>query len=202
LIAFAYGVKGYQIIGVPTLPPFSGMRASVAYVGEHPSFFYDVEARAPGPDTPTEDDVRAMLRTLLADRFQLKLHRETRELSYLALVVGKGGTKLTPTKEDCQTQTDKILGEGTLKGTAVHVCNQSMEQLVRVIGSRTDRPLVDKTGLTGSFDYDLRADFTTGEDLNSVYLEAYQRELGLALQSAKGPVDVLVIDQVEAPSEN
>jgi uncharacterized protein (TIGR03435 family) len=202
LVRIAYGIKAYQVVGAPALPPVSGMQAAYALVGEHPSFFYDIEARASGPDTPTEEQVRAMVRTLLADRFRLKLHRDTRELSYLALVVGKGGTKLTPTKEDCQPHAEKLRGGWVLKASAVHVCNQSMEQLVQVIGTRTDRPIVDKTGLTGNFDYDLHTDFTTGEDLNSVYLEAYQRELGLVLQSAKGPVDVLVVDHVEVPSEN
>jgi uncharacterized protein (TIGR03435 family) len=190
------------------------MQASMALASEHPAFFYDIEARAPGSNAPTQEEVGAMLRTLLADRFQLKVHRDSRELSYYALVVAKSGTKLIPAKPDCQSKSDVVRGDGTLlaldantgtpKGSSVHICNQSMDQLARIIGSRTDRPVLDNTGLTGNVDYDLRVEFdlSAGDNLNSIYLDAYQKQLGLSLESRKGPVDVLVVDHVAPPSGN
>jgi uncharacterized protein (TIGR03435 family) len=204
LIGIAYDLKGYEIVGAPSLPKASGMQASMALASEHPAFFYDIEARAPGSNAPTQEEVGAMLRMLLADRFQLKVHRDSRELSYYALGVAKSGTKLIPAKPDCQSKSDVVRGDGTLKGSSVHICNQSMDQLARIIGSRTDRPVLDNTGLTGNVDYDLRVEFdlSAGDDLNSIYLDAYQKQLGLSLESRKGPVDVLVVDHVEPPSGN
>ena len=116
----------------------------MALVAQHPSFFYDIEARSPGPDAPTEDEARVMLRALLADRFQLTLHHDTRNLSYYALVVGKNGTKLIPAKTDCQQQHDTAGGAGDTRSTALHVCNQSMDQLTRIVGGRTEQPVVDE----------------------------------------------------------
>jgi len=190
LIAFAYGLQGYQIVGTPTLPKASGMQESMSLVDATPSFFYDVEARAPGSDAPTKDDARAMLRTLLAERFNLKAHHETRNLSYSALVVGKHGTKLVPSREDCQPH------GGGGRGDKVHVCNRSTEQLARSLNGLTERPVVDATGLTGTFDYDIQP-FNADNAAS-----AYEEQLGLSLESRKGPVDVLVVDHVEPPSGN
>ena len=88
LIMDAYKVRKYQIIGLPAW-------------GDSGSDYYDLEAKVPGDATPTVDEARRMLQSLLADRFQLRIHHETRELPVYALVIGKKGIKLVPNQPAC-----------------------------------------------------------------------------------------------------
>src|ERR1035438_5706398 len=109
LIHLAYDVKGYQVTGVPATLGLSSqekaepisLQQSIASAAKQPVLFYDIQARAPGSDPPSEEQVREMLRALLAERFHLTLHRETRDYSYYALVPAKGGPKLTEHVETC-----------------------------------------------------------------------------------------------------
>jgi uncharacterized protein (TIGR03435 family) len=199
LIRIAYDAKGYQVIGVPATLGFSGqdktaslsMQASIADAAKHPVFFYDIEARAPGPDPPNVEQVREMLRALLADRFHLTLHRENRELSYYALVPAKNGPKLEHV-ESCKPQR----GSGVLT-----VCGQTTELLARNFNARADRMVIDMTGFTGKFDYEIPFD-QSDPDFQSAMQASTLEYLKLKLEARKGPVDCLVVDHVERPSEN
>jgi uncharacterized protein (TIGR03435 family) len=158
---------------------------------------------------------RLMLRDLLADRFQLKLRNATQELPVYALVVAKGGSKLRPSSGGNGLQmTSGGMGEIHFQGTP-------MSTLAATLTWMVDRPVLDRTGLTGI--YDLSLNWTPDEGQIQVYRQAgsasassadardvsgpslftaLQEQLGLRLESAKGPVDILVVDRAEKPSEN
>jgi uncharacterized protein (TIGR03435 family) len=150
---------------------------------------------------------RRMLQALLADRFALKEHEETRTQPVYALVVAKGGTKFAPSQKN-GTAIDNYSRNGkvqlTVRGTD-HTLQILTDQLSRKVG----RVVVDKTGLDGRFDLTLtwasdEAASTSPDDTPSgpSLFTALQEQLGLKLEPDKGPVTILVIDHIDPPSEN
>ena len=147
-----------------------------------------------------------MLQALLAERFALKTHVETRELPIYALVVAKNGPKLEKSKAN-GTSINWRTGQITVQGSDSTV-GLLAEQLTKVL----DRVVVDKTGIQGRFAISLNWTPDDGAAANSSgsladasgpsVFTAIQEQLGLKLVSQKGPVQVLVIDHVEMPTEN
>ena len=160
---------------------------------------FDIVAQAP-PDTPREQ-LLLMLQALLAERLKVALHHEQRELPFLALVVGKNGSKLRAAKLDAGIAAGpQILGR--------IVSDRMSMSLLASLLSRFERQIViDKTGLSGLFDVNLQwtsdrigASATDGKA--SIYT-AVQEQLGLRLEARKGPLDVLVVDFAQrVPSDN
>ena len=135
-----------------------------------------------------------MMRSLLADRFGLVVHKESRELPYYALVVDKNGHKDRVAKPAGPVGQNpfSMTGSGHLTGTQV-----SAEMLAKVLTDQTGRFVEDQTGLGGVFD------FTLDWDPDISMFTAMKEQLGLRLDAVKGPVEVVVIDHVEtAASEN
>jgi uncharacterized protein (TIGR03435 family) len=184
---------------------------------------YDIEARAPARDanTPAEPSrlsreqlqmVRERLKSLLADRFQLAIHSETKEEPVYWLVLNKGGSKLRESTEP--TGLIRLMGRGTLKGQAVEV-----GMLALNLSNQLGRSVIDKTGLAGKYDFELKwvpsepapgqlggppaagSALPADPDGPSIFT-ALEEQLGLRLESAKGPVEVLVVDRAERPSKN
>jgi uncharacterized protein (TIGR03435 family) len=200
LVIYAYDVKNYvyQLVNQPDRL-FSDTR-------------FDVDAIAPGE--PSENDLRLMFQTLLENRFKLKVHWETRELAGYDLVAAKGGSKMKAASPDKKITLDgqvfSDLGTSQLFLTTNHVAHligkgSSMEQLTYQLTGRMWAPIRDRTGLTGTFDYDvifalndLQADANSAPILPT----AIQEELGLKLEKSKIPVKVLIVDHAEKPSEN
>jgi uncharacterized protein (TIGR03435 family) len=202
LMTVAYDVRDFQIVGGP------GWLATDRF---------DIVAKAEGvPDQLTPEQFRPMLVALIEDRFQLKIHRETKEMPVYALVVAKNGTKL---KANAGEPGPRLrMGRGQLNGTKV-----PLKMLVQQLAQQLGRPVVDKTGLTGDYDFTLTWTPQPGEggamfagpggpggpegpppsdpDGPSIFA-AIQEQLGLKLESDKGPVEILVLDQVEKPTEN
>jgi len=153
------------------------------------------------------------LRSLLADRFQLALHSETKEQPVYALVVNKGGPKLQESTEP--RGLIRKMGRGTLKAQAVE-----LGMLALNLSNELGRSVFDKTGLAGKYDFELKwapsqdsaaqlgappqtAEFALPADPDGPSIfTALQEQLGLRLESGKGPVEVLVIDRAERPSKN
>jgi len=180
---------------------------------------YDVLANAPQDDRPAPprlpgqpSELQRMMQTLLADRFKLVIHRETRQLPIYAMVVAKGGAKvlLTPAPAVMGQTPFSMPGRGHLIGTRV-----SAEMLAKVLSDQLSNSVQDQTGLKGVFDFTLKwepdtlstaadggpaaAEARTGPSL----FTAIQEQLGLKLEARKGTVEVLVIDHIEkAPTEN
>ena len=144
---------------------------------------------------------------LLTDRFHVFVHRETRQLPVYALVVAKGGPKLAASDpNDGKSQSLRVLPPRDLaRFTAVKM---DFPWFINLLGGELNLPVVDKTGITGV--YDITLSYTPQRLLDapdyagngiSVFT-AIQQQLGLKLEAAKGPVEVLVVDHAEKPSAN
>jgi uncharacterized protein (TIGR03435 family) len=213
LIGVAYGADQHQIVGVPKWP--------------WPTVFV-IEAKGDG-----EADAKLaaltgelqwaeqqhMLQALLEDRFKLRTHWETKEGDIYNLVVAKGGPKLGAAGSMPPSANElKMLGgrpappliqknDGEGYDFIAHAC--SMDLWVRMLTPQFQRPVVDKTGLTGKYDFVLKYKGRWDRDRSADDMDptppmdrALQEELGLKVEAAKGPVKVLVIDHVEKPSDN
>jgi uncharacterized protein (TIGR03435 family) len=203
LIYYAYHLTGsYQMVG------FQGY-------GNDPASWFDVEART--GVAATDDQVRQMMRSVLEDRFKLKTHRETRNLPAYELVPGKGKPALAPASDKPMsvtiegrtfTQLDGACGTSSWTDGNHMVCHGAgMDKITDQLRSLLKSPLVDRTGLTGTYDLHLR--YVPDERALDPSIEpgpslakAIQEDLGLVLQKATAPVEVLVIDHVEKLSEN
>jgi uncharacterized protein (TIGR03435 family) len=162
---------------------------------------YDIIAKAADPsDMSTFDKTRLLLRSLLEDRFQLRVHREQRQMAIYALVRatanGVLGPKFRQSVADCLTESAKCGFVGGPVGQ-VKADSITMDILTQLLGNAADRIVVDRTGLHGGFAIDLEwSPDQTASDKPSIFT-AVQEQLGLKLESTKGPVDVLVIDHAE-----
>jgi len=187
---------------------------------------FSVQAKAEG--NATKDQMRLMMQSLLADRFQLAIHFETQEASIFALTLvkpGKLGPNLRPHADGppCDAPDPKVFpprcdvygmtmfpGKMPMAGSR----NTTMDLLASGLSGlgRLGRPVINQTGLTGRFDFTLEwvreregppPPEATAPDLQGpTFLEALHDQLGLKLESSKGPVQILVVDHVERPSEN
>jgi uncharacterized protein (TIGR03435 family) len=201
LIQRAYGVKDYQISGGP------------AWLDDLTASPYDIMARVPGDATPTAEQVASMLQALLADRFQLKIHRETREMPIYALTIGKGGSKLKESAPDAKGTVGFLMGgvKARIRGSKMSTASLALS-LTREAG----RPVIDQTGLTGNYELTLEwirdepqvLPGSTGSgaapaDVSGPSLfTAIQEQLGLKLEGKKGPIEMLIVDRASKPSEN
>jgi len=199
LVREAYDVGDFQVTGAPGWKGNNGADQ-----------FYDIEARVPGDTTPTVQQVRQMLQTLLAARFQLTLHRETKEMPVYDLVVAKSGSKLKPSTPDGVPPVNGFTQSGPLLDIwHVAFTNKSIAGFIVTLEINIDRPVIDKTGLTGAYDFTLEFEHNNPDvtpvnspDANRSIYSAVQEQLGLQLVPAKEPVEIIVIDHAERPSEN
>jgi len=175
---------------------------------------YDIVARTPGEVRPNMDEQLAMLRKLLADRFNLTFHREKKEMPIYVLTVAKNGPKLTESQPVQNPEGPPplvfVLAPDVVKVPARSATTTEFTYILQ--RSAFDRPVLDKTGLTARYDFDL--EFAPDESLFGGLLKApadatrpgifaaLQEQLGLKLESTKGPVDAIVIDRIDRPSEN
>jgi uncharacterized protein (TIGR03435 family) len=164
---------------------------------------FDIQATYPA-ETPTQQ-VRQMTQALLAERFKLALHRETRQLPVYVLVLAKGGPKIHPV-DSGQGRTSG--GPGTLEATKI-----TMQKLADLLARMTGQQVVNETGLEGVFDFNLKwspdemqkitPDDAPAAGSGPSLFAALQEQLGLKLEGRKAPVEILVVDHIEkAPTEN
>ena len=232
LVMGAYQKQPFEIVGGP---PW------------HNSEKFDINARA-ADASGTTDQILGMLQTLLADRFKLKMHTETREVPVYHLVLARGdgklGQKMKPSTENCpdfkaqqQAQLEAIakgglaaLAAGTKPGQPCSIApmpsapgsismkasGQAIPTLILLLTQLVGRPVIDKTGLTGLYDFELTIDMQTLARLYAdlgvnmplspnlpegpSLMTLLQEDLGLKLDSQRGPGDVLVIDSAEMPT--
>lgn len=216
LVIFAYRVHNFQVTGGP---------------GWIDSERYNIEAKSERPPAVNQEYVTLQsrrLQTLLRDRFNLTIRRETKELPVYELTVAKRGPKLqTPNclqrePGDFTVAPGKDCGliGGSMASGRLQASSTTMANLARFLSSMLSCTVVDKTGITGEFDLRLTftpdrptvpppdaaglhpADGAGAANLGPDFFTALQEQLGLKLESAKGPVEILVIDRVERPSEN
>jgi uncharacterized protein (TIGR03435 family) len=192
LIRLAYGVKDYQI-----------ERAPGWLKGER----YDIAAKSAIASKTSLEQEQSQVRGLLIDRFHLATHRETKQTQVYLLVLGKDGPKLT------------VHNDGTGAGTRTacgHLAGKRLttDAIAAVLSRQFERDILNRTGMSGKYDFQL--DWTpdsgpcpvspdseggSAVSLPSIFT-AIQQQLGLKLESSKGPVEFLVIDRIEKPSAN
>jgi uncharacterized protein (TIGR03435 family) len=214
LICQAYGVSDYQVSGGPQWVT---------------SDLFDVNAKMDEPTmnmlhTLSQDQVKQvrqnMAQALLADRFKLIVHHETKQLPIYALVVAKGGPKLSESKSNddykdgIQVPNGRLGGKGTMRmesdsaGYLITVQGYSMDKFATQLSGQLHSKVQNDTGLKADYDFTLRYSPDDAPEAPSSsspppsIFTALQEQLGLKLESTKGPVDVIVIDHIEPPSEN
>ena len=199
LVTFVYGIHVRQIVGAP------------AWIESEK---YDLDGKPAGEGMPSQNQWKVMIQKLLADRFKLAFHREKKELSVYAIQVGKNGPKMTKSQAD----PNGLPGLGFRALGALNVVNATMADFASLMQTAVlDRPVVDQTGLSGHYDFQLN--WTPDEtqfigmgmrvpppsdkpDAPPELGTALQDQLGLKLATTKAEVEVLAIDHVEKPSAN
>jgi uncharacterized protein (TIGR03435 family) len=221
LITYAYQLANFQVVGGPSWLMTDG---------------YDVVAKVEGnpapvvPGTGQVDPQQLAMRNLLTDRFKLTFHRESREMDVFALVMAKPGgapgPKLTRAKFDCAAAVAELqrTGKAPSPPAAIDgpVCSimggpgrfqfggLNSAVIAQTLGQLSGRYVVDRTGLSGAWDFDLTfaiegrggPDQPAADPNAPSLFTAIQEQLGLKLEPTKAPVDVLVIDRIERPTED
>jgi len=196
LLTFAFDVHRQQVIGAPAWAS---------------SDRYDIRAKAEGEGQPNQEQLKVMVRKLLADRFQFASHTDQRELSVYTVNVAKGGAKIS--KNDAKTETTGVIFRGP---GSVLFNNVTMDDFCKTLqNGAVDRPVVNQTGLSGKYEFSLvwtpdqmlsavpnpNALAATADTPPDLYA-AVQQQLGLKLDATKMRIEVLVVDKLERPSEN
>jgi uncharacterized protein (TIGR03435 family) len=198
LISRAFGIRESQIFGVPAWAD---------------SMRWDVNAKVTDPDMKvmknlSREQRQKMLAALLVERFHLQTHIEVKTLPVYELVVAKSGSKLETSKP---VPTDTGGGDMTTNDTDMKATKVPLSALAVGLSAKLDRTVIDKTGLTGRYDFHLQwtpdnvannAANNGAADAPPTIFTAIEEQLGLKLQPAKGPAQTLVIDHVEQPTEN
>jgi uncharacterized protein (TIGR03435 family) len=199
LLVNAYGIREGLMFGLP------GWAASLRF---------DINAKVTDPDLKTlhslsKEQRQAMIAAILVDRFHLKLHTESKTLPVYELVVAKDGPKLTASAvPPPDAANPDPFGKMDVHNTDMTATGVTLSQLAGNLSFPLDRTVLDKTGLMGRYDFRLRwtadtvAANSAAADAPPSLFMAIQEQLGLKLQPANGPVETLVIDHVEQPSEN
>ncbi len=227
-ICFAYKLSATQFLALRAwelqFNEFVGSSTSLPkWVGEDR---FDIQARAAGK--PTTDEMRLMMQALLADRFGLVVHKETRQVPVFAMVPWKPGMtgprlRPHPAADTCSRDT-QVEGYPPVCGVIAHLAasapgrlsfggrSVTMEALASSLPTQTGmamlpRPVTDETGLGGTYDFAMEwtpatQDGSVPEAGGPSFEQALKEQLGLRLESKKGPVEVLVIDHVELPTAN
>ena len=189
MMIFAYSIHPRQIVDAPE-----------SLFHEH----WDVQGKPDAEGEPSGSQMHEMVQKLLADRFGLKFHRDRRELPVYAIQIAKSGPKLKPAGHPDAGADQEANGEGSEE--TVTYTSSTMEDFTAGEQLFVDRPLIDRTGLTGKYDFSLHYTYdearATDPNAPPGIFTAMQEQLGLKLQPMKAPIEVLVIDHVERPSEN
>jgi uncharacterized protein (TIGR03435 family) len=193
LVQRAFGVQDYQVTGGPNWLD---------------TYHFDISAKVDEAEPELrgkegQERVKAMLESLLDERFEFQFHRETRQLPIYNLLAAKSGFKLTAVKDTGSSSTNSNNGRLTCKGI-------SMPAFAVFLSSTMERPVLDATSVPGVFDFKLEWSTQDGAvkapDANEIagpsIFTALQEQLGLKLESTKGPVEIIVVDHAEKPTEN
>jgi uncharacterized protein (TIGR03435 family) len=180
VIAWANAAKEFQVTG----PDWLGSER------------FDIVAKAAAPST--EDQLRAMMRTLLGDRFKLALHQTTKEMQAYVLVIAKGGSKLVESTSEGESQIEPDRNK-----MQITILRTPISQLTDLLYNVLRTPMVDETGLKGRYDLNVNvAKYAAmsadgAPDPIGLIQTALEEELGLKMESRKMPIDLFVVDRVE-----
>jgi uncharacterized protein (TIGR03435 family) len=190
-IQWAYDVESYQVAGPTFLDDTR----------------FDIVAKAADP--ATADQMRVMVQTLLANRFQLIVHRENKEMPGMALVLGKGNSKMKASEDGGESVFEPVPNKPT-----IHFRHMSMHEFAALLSEPMRKPVIDLTEIKGTFDFTLDASNYVPpepapgqprerEDETYMVLRALQDQLGLRLEPRKLTIEMIIVDHVEkVPTEN
>jgi uncharacterized protein (TIGR03435 family) len=189
-VLWAYEIHDYQLSGGPSWAHRT---------------YYEIEGRTQEPATPKE--MRALLQGLLANRFQLKFHRETKEMPVYAMVVGSSGPKLQVARDVCGEDGCIDVGPGEFIARYA-----TMDSTAATLSNLLDRPVLDRTGLNGRYDFRMKFDHSRVKpydgqpavppDTGAPSLFVAIQDFGLRLEAQRAAVEVFVIDSAIEPSPN
>lgn len=201
IVMAAYNLKDFQVSGGPDWTDKGG-RPEI----------YDIAAKTEGDGAASIDQVRLAMQELLADRFHLKIHHDSKEVAVYDLMVDKNGPKMKEGAPGTECKPDMLQSGITFR---VKFTNCRVTDLIQLIGQTVDRPVLDRTSLEPGYDFTLEfsprrpdGSLLPGQDSPDVVetaptiMPALQQELGLKLVPAKESVDVVAIDHAERPSGN
>lgn len=161
---------------------------------------YDIDARTAGGVEITRENIQALMLSLLESRFHLEYHRDRKDAPIYTLEVAKGGAKVTPHPADDRPSMSTNSNGATISFVAKKL---SMADFAASLARQVGRPVVDKTGLAGNFDFDLKwSTEQAGMDAAGPSVFTSLQGIGLRLVAGKGPIEVIVVDRIERPSEN
>lgn len=193
LIVLAYGLNTpEQIVSLPSWASSDGLDIKARVDEETAASWRKL------PDAEVQRRQLPMMQSLLSDRFQLKVHHETRQLPILKLVLAKSGPKIKDSPANSSSAS--AMSNGYIMGHAT-----SMQTFAFNLSNQIGQQVVDETGLTGNYDFVLKwtpDDQQGTPDAGPTLFTALQEQLGLKLVPARGPVEVIVIDRIERPSAN
>ncbi len=188
ILSVAYGAQTRQIVGGPSWLSIDR---------------YDVSGVPDAPRVPNVTQLRGMYQKLLTERFHLVIRREMREMPVYAMTVAKGGPHL---KVADPAETMNAGNSGNASQRILRITNMSMKDFAANLDFYEDRPVIDRTGLPGNYDFTLRWAYDVATE-NATgapppLFTAIREQLGLRMDAVKGQAEVIVIDHVERPSEN
>ncbi len=190
ITGLAYGIQRVRIVGGP---PWMD------------SDLYRTTAKAEDSDAATES-VQAMLQTLLAERFKLVVHRESKQLPVYTLSPAKNGSKLKEAKHPGKPSTTPGAPDPAKPGVVqLGFQNMYLAGLVNFLANMLGNPVLDNTGLDGRYNFTLEwayAPSAQSTDAGPSIFDAVEEQLGLKLEAKKAAVDVMVVDRAEKPTEN
>lgn len=184
LIRIAFGVEKERVLGTPEWSD---------------TLTYNIEAKTAGGVEVTRENLPELLLPLLISRFGLQFHRETRQAPEYDLEVAKNGFTLPPDTSDAQSRMSENSNGAS---SMMRATKLPLSALAAALARYLERPVVNKTGIEGAYDFDLKWSADAALDPVNPSIFAALQEIGLRLVSTKGPVDVILVDRVEKPSEN
>ncbi len=198
IMYYAFDIQQYQISGGPDW--VGGERYNIEAIP--PDTAQSRTAKQPSIAATPSAEQRLMLQSLLRDRFALQYHRETREGPVYLLTRGSGKLQLQePKDKDSDARGAVMMKQGGIVDGEAFGENISMQALAKSLSSALRLPVLDQTGITGSWDFHLTPVDPENRDYNAAVFDAMHR-LGLELKKGRGPVDEIVIDHIERPTEN
>ena len=210
LLKAAYAVEDYQVVDTANLLGATQYDVS-AKIGAD-----TVDALSKLTPVQRNDVQRHMLRNLLAERFKLVTHEESKELQVYFLLIGKQGPKFRESKpgddyaNGLKTASGEPvgphMGKMALQGGDITVQGLPIRSLVESVMRDVGKPVVDETGLTGVYDFSMQWQSSAGlaetGSPGPAIFQALEEQLGLKLEPAKAPISMRVVDHVEAPTPN
>jgi uncharacterized protein (TIGR03435 family) len=206
LITFAYDREDDAVLGGPTWIDWDRFDVVAGMPSLKPPRFNPDPASAPGPPPNPYDPVKPIIQRTLEERFHLKYHTEQRPLPGYIMTVAKSGVKLAEAKDPtappaCKPAQDKATpGQVTLNCTS-----QTITQFLTFFGGVYPHRVIDRTGLTKSYDFTLRFDYSslrTRDDYIRLYTDAFEKQLGLTVVPGDVPQPAIFVDSVDRPTAN